>query len=415
MKKLNLENILKLLKEGETKVSIAKLYGVSRGALDSYLKANNVFVRIKPPDFSREEKALLIEKYPTSSHESLMELFPNRSIELLRRKASQCKIKREVLETREASYSESEVRFLKKNYHTGSKEDILTNLERRNWQGIQAKASSLGLSREDPRSFSQIELDTLKKYYSELKAEKLSSLLPKHTWKSIQGKAQELKLKRNTAYIYRDKLKSRVGILLKDTPETFYWVGFLLADGHITDKKLSVSLSVKDIEHLKKFCKYVKCTSNLRERDSKFGLKDYKKLSRVVRIGIHNKYLLSKIIAKFDLKPRKTYDPPDVEIYKQFDIELLTCLFIGFIDGDGWISRNRIGIEARIEWLSWFEQLISIFKDLLDLNIPNPRKRNDRPTMCTFGCGKRVFRTYLLETIDKHNLPVLERKWDKLR
>lgn len=46
--------------------------------------------------------------------------------------------------------------------------------------------------------------------------------------------------------------------LLLDVPETYYWIGFILADGHISkNNRLVVTLSVKDKNHLIKLQKYL--------------------------------------------------------------------------------------------------------------------------------------------------------------
>ena len=47
-----------------------------------------------------------------------------------------------------------------------------------------------------------------------------------------------------------------------DTEEKAYWLGFMYADGYIGASRYSVgiNLSLKDIDHLKKFCKYMGLT-----------------------------------------------------------------------------------------------------------------------------------------------------------
>lgn len=46
--------------------------------------------------------------------------------------------------------------------------------------------------------------------------------------------------------------------LLEDTPEKWYWLGFLFADGHLSMRgRLALSLAKKDKEHLEKFSEYM--------------------------------------------------------------------------------------------------------------------------------------------------------------
>lgn len=46
--------------------------------------------------------------------------------------------------------------------------------------------------------------------------------------------------------------------LLENSPEAYYWLGFLFADGHFTQSnRLILSLSIKDKEQLEKFIKFI--------------------------------------------------------------------------------------------------------------------------------------------------------------
>jgi len=49
--------------------------------------------------------------------------------------------------------------------------------------------------------------------------------------------------------------------LLNDSLETYYWVGFILADGCFQrTNQLMVTLAVNDVDHLEEFAKYLKTT-----------------------------------------------------------------------------------------------------------------------------------------------------------
>ena len=54
-----------------------------------------------------------------------------------------------------------------------------------------------------------------------------------------------------------------------DTEEKAYWLGFLMADGHINDRancgalQLHIHLSKKDYNHLKKFHSHINSTNNI--------------------------------------------------------------------------------------------------------------------------------------------------------
>lgn len=38
-----------------------------------------------------------------------------------------------------------------------------------------------------------------------------------------------------------------------NSQEKAYWLGFIYADGHVTEQSINISLQVKDINHLQKF------------------------------------------------------------------------------------------------------------------------------------------------------------------
>ena len=51
---------------------------------------------------------------------------------------------------------------------------------------------------------------------------------------------------------------SNLSILLDDSFESFYWMGFILADGCFFENRLQITLAIKDKEHLQSFANYVK-------------------------------------------------------------------------------------------------------------------------------------------------------------
>ena len=74
-------------------------------------------------------------------------------------------------------------------------------------------------------------------------------------------KALNLALKKNS-YCNKCRLdnaynlkaaKNNIKILLEENLESYYWIGFILADGHIDgNKRLQITLKSIDYEHLKK-------------------------------------------------------------------------------------------------------------------------------------------------------------------
>ena len=71
----------------------------------------------------------------------------------------------------------------------------------------------------------------------------------------------------------------------ENTEESFYWAGFIAADGCVYDlkgkygtyKKFQINLSAKDVDHLEKLGKYI--NSNVRRFSCKKGEKTHYKCS----------------------------------------------------------------------------------------------------------------------------------------
>jgi hypothetical protein len=113
----------------------------------------------------------------------------------------------------------------------------------------------------------------------------------------------------------------------RDTPESFYWAGFMAADGCIKSRSntLSIGIAVKDKNHLDKFVAAVKYTGiveNTSWHDANDGV--------CVRISSHD---ITRDLARFNIVPKKTfvYRFPDWIIGHA----LVNHFMRGYFDGDG--------------------------------------------------------------------------------
>lgn len=123
----------------------------------------------------------------------------------------------------------------------------------------------------------------------------------------------------------------------KPNIENCYWAGFIAADGCITkDNSLSITLSIKDIDHLKTFKNKIKYTGKIKvyARDKK----------QYCRIEIFNKYIVKDLLTNFKITRRKTFTlkPPNLKNKNH-----IKSFIIGYIDGDG-----HIGIHKNIFYIS---------------------------------------------------------------
>lgn len=114
-----------------------------------------------------------------------------------------------------------------------------------------------------------------------------------------------------------------------DTKEKAYWIGFIAADGYVTKNSLGIRLKASDMNHLKKFCKFIDITTKPKFYIGKIKDVEYKCCS----IFVSSKELVNTL-SKYNIIPNKTkiFFPKNIpNIY-------LKDFWRGFFDGDGSIG-----------------------------------------------------------------------------
>ena len=144
-----------------------------------------------------------------------------------------------------------------------------------------------------------------------------------------------------------------------------YWAGFIAADGNIEERKhrksnrLSITLSEKDHEHLKRFKNDIGYEGTIKKYKSKRTIIKGKKYDRkpTVSIRLTSQKLIDDLKKNFNIIPRKTFilEPPNIT-----DLDLIFCYIIGYIDGDGHITKRKrdgslivgaLGTEELMLWI----------------------------------------------------------------
>jgi len=200
--------------------------------------------------------------------------------------------------------------------------------------------------------------------------------------------------------------------LLEPIPLAYYWIGFLLADGHVTPRgQLRLRIAECDKAHLLKYGRFIHYTGKVATH---VGSKPTHQND--VCIVAANKQVLAQL-AEFGLRPRKTYYPPQPESLPA-DTDLMLSLLIGFIDGDGAIqyqtgrSDCKLTIKVHSTWLSILaalrQRVVSIFNT--DMAEPHINKQG-YAHWCM--ANQRVLRELKQHAI-RLGLPMLARKWDKI-
>lgn len=120
------------------------------------------------------------------------------------------------------------------------------------------------------------------------------------------------------------------------TEEDAYWLGFLYADGCITDNGcVHLSLKSTDKEHLEKFAKYINWKNEVKIYRAKCGNKLHEKCS----IQFASQHLKPNFI-KLGIVPRKSLILT-FPTFEQVSEELMIYFIRGYFDGDGHIKNNK--------------------------------------------------------------------------
>lgn len=119
-----------------------------------------------------------------------------------------------------------------------------------------------------------------------------------------------------------------------DTQKKAYWLGFLFADGYVSDKNdFELSLGLKDKQHLEKFKKFLEWEGDIKI-DNKVGR---------CRLAFRDKLLVNNL-KSLGLVPRKS----TILQFPNLKEELVPHFIRGYFDGDGTINdpnKNAIAIN----------------------------------------------------------------------
>lgn len=255
----------------------------------------------------------------------------------------------------------------------------------------------------DRKKWSKKEDLLLRKFYPISSKDKMIELLPNRTWASISIRAS----RRGFRLGRLSSQKSDVNRLLDDSNGAYYWIGFLLADGSFGRKRIKLSLSTIDEEHLCQFADFVS-----------FAREDIGRYSSSVSMSAQDAKVVPMIKKKFDIKIRKTYNPPDLQSYQKMPPDRFIALLTGFIDGDGSIKKqhNRrdaiIAIKVHSSWLPWLIFASEKLDSIVGISTCSPFLNRYGYAEWTI-CDSRLL-SFLKTHASRMGLPLMQRKWQKI-
>ena len=167
-----------------------------------------------------------------------------------------------------------------------------------------------------------------------------------------------------------------------DTEEKAYWLGFLLADGSISNScnSITIGLSIRDYDHLHRFKMALKSIDEIKEYKTNI-LKNTKRSYDACKISINSKKIKTDLINHNVFPQKSLHEKPDYMLPKY----LIRHYIRGFFDGDGWISiyqRNRkdknSGLRIEVGFGSSKELLEYIYTNLIE-DVPTFSKVKIKP------------------------------------
>ena len=254
------------------------------------------------------------------------------------------------------------------------------------------------------------EIEVLKNNYSNTPTDKLLELLPNRSYVSIKLKGRDLNLSR----YYNKRRIIKLDKLLEDTYESAYWLGFLYADGNFyNNKRLTLTLSIKDENHIKKFIKFLEMEDTTCIR--------YTEINACVSFSDCES--VGKLCDRYNILNNKTENPPLLPYIDNKDLFL--SFIIGFIDGDGCIkkvSRNKdknyyrdsynISIKCHSSWLYNLQYITNFIYYICECKPSNVHLSKENYAIVNIGTKKVLLN--LKDKALKFKLPVLKRKWDNI-
>lgn len=196
------------------------------------------------------------------------------------------------------------------------------------------------------------------------------------------------------------------------TTENAYWLGYIMADGCITEDRLMLECKTDDVEILEKFCDFC----NIRKSRITVG---HKGESRALCLARNN---FSTFFDDYEIKIRKSFSENHICEKIMNNKNLFFQFLKGYFDEDGTVHT-----DPRSPGMSIVgdKTLLSEFKIGIEKYIPNYKsvwlnensKKSDTHQLYTLKIGvggmERYMSNYLFNKFYSNNKIILTRKYQK--
>lgn len=196
--------------------------------------------------------------------------------------------------------------------------------------------------------------------------------------------------------------------LLDGSLQSYYIIGFLLADGSFKNSRIVLRLQKSDKEIINKMVNYLHIKELATYEKNSYGF------------SCADNYTSKEMRNKYKISNRKTYIPCDIS---SLCGDNFISFLIGFIDGDGSIGYRSDSKALRITIKlhhSWYDNLLFISKTVYEFfgitKYPRPTivTITENKKYASLTLGNRDVIQGLKKFIENNNLFVLTRKWDKI-
>ena len=172
--------------------------------------------------------------------------------------------------------------------------------------------------------------------------------------------------------------------------EQAYWLGFISADGYVTsssgNKKIGISISSRDVEHLKKFSSFIESDYPIYNYKVSSGYKIGTEYSRIL---ITSDKLYNDLVS-FGVVEHKT---DNLKFPSFLNNELVWHYLRGFCDGDGCITHNGNSYALKIMCTKDFCNSLIIFlkENIIDFKYRIESRKENSLTISINMYGKSAY------------------------